>query len=218
MNVPFATAMQQVPNRDVSNMLAKIARALDKRAAFEASKAPHKLHVELMAADKQMRGNKTLARFYAVLDASPDLILNRERKEGYRANLKTVRKVRGLSEFMAGENGKINGVCKALFAATILAARMGTEWVSNNDAEKLLLALPLDSMNGELRDALAELSGLNIRDAKEARNQACQFRTAFENLGCYFVSRSNPDDMNANGIRANLESPLMFSLANRWGL
>lgn len=217
MQNTFANNMAAIPAPTVSAMLKRVARALDKRASFEAAKSS-RLNVELLAADKQMRGNKTLARFYCVLGADPDLVLNRERKAGFRANLKTVRKVRLLAEFMAGEHSKINGVCKALFAATILANRLGQPWVSNNDAEKLLLSMPVESMGAELKEALSELKGLNIRDAKESRNQACQFRTAFENLGCYYVAKSNPDDLDDRGIIANMDSPLMFSLANRWGL
>lgn len=218
LNNSFASAMASTSQQKVSGMIARMGRALDHRAAYEAAKAPNKFHVELAAADKQMRGNKTLARFYCVLDANPDVVLNRERIAGYRANLKTVRKVRGLAEYMEGQHGKINGVCKALFAATILAARMDIYWISNNDAEKLLSSVPLKGMHPELKKALEELSGLNIRDAKEARNQACQFRTAFENLGCYFVSRDDENNLSSNGIRANLTNPLIMALSERWGI
>ncbi len=217
-NNSFAAAMASVKPQAVQGMLKRIDRALVEREAFERQKNPHKLHVELEAAKQQMTGNKTLARFYVVLSADPGLILNRVRQDGSRANLKTVRKVRILAEYMAGENGKINGVCKALFAATILAATLNRPWVSNNDAEKLLLALPVETMGQELRQAFDEMKGLNIRNAKESRNQACQFRTAFENLCCYFVTKDNPDALNDRGIYADLNNPLMSALRERWGL
>lgn len=217
INNTFATAMTAVKPQAVIGMLKRVNKALDSRVAFEAAKGT-RANIELASAEKQMRQNKTLAKFYAVLKADPDLVINRVRKDGYRANLKTVRKVRMLAEYMAGQNGKVNGVCKALFAATILAARMGKPWVSNNDAEKLILQLPVESMGAELRAAFEELRGLNVRDPKEARNQACQFRTAFENLGCYFVAKSNIDDADERGIIANMESPLIVALAEKWGI
>jgi hypothetical protein len=214
----FATAMHFVPGPTVRSMISKVRKALDERTAFEEAKKPGKLHVELRDAVKQLDGNALMARFYCVLKADPMEVLNKERKEGYRANLKTVRKVRMTAEYLAGDSTRLNGVCKALFAATILAARLGKPWVSNNDAEKLLLSLPVTTGNAELTAALKELQGMNIENASEARNQACQFRTAFENLNCYRIARGNAKDLSANGIYANLDSPLIMALADRWGI
>jgi hypothetical protein len=213
----FAASMAAHSPQKVTGMIKRVANALAKREAFEQQKAPNALHIELQAAKAQLQGNKTVARLFLSIAADPDVVLNRERKRGYRANLKCIRKVRMLAEYMAGDNGKINGVCKALFAATILAGMSGKPWVSNNDAEKLLLQVPLSDLPQELADALAELRGLNIRDAKEARNQACQFRTAFENLGCYYVCKGNSDNLDQRGIVANNDSPLIQALAQRWG-
>lgn len=215
----FAELMELVSAPKVTAMLKRIDKALETRAIFEQSKKKP-AYIELQAAFEQMEGNKTLARFFAVMDCDPIEYLNKERKRGYRTNLKTVRKVRMLAEYMRGEHGAINGVCKALFAATILAAKHGKPWSSNSEAELLLFGMPTSQFqrNEELWKAYESFSMLNIRSGEEARNQACQFRTAFENLGVYFKSREDEADLSTNGIYADLNNPLIKALACKWSL
>lgn len=214
----FAEMMELIPNQKVSAIIRQIDKALSIRSDFEASKAKP-AYIELEAAKKQMAGNKTLARFFAVMETNPIEFLNLERKAGYRTNLKIVRKVRMLAEYMRGEHGAINGVCKALFAATIIAAKQGSPWTSNNDAEKLLFqAFDAMRFSEEFFRSYETFSRLNIQSPEEARNQACQFRTAFENLGVYFNTRNDENDLSSNGIYADLTNPLIIDLTNRWGL
>lgn len=215
----FQSDMNKVSGPKLAGMVSRINRALDKRIAFEQAKAPKSSHIELKAADKQLRGNKTVAAFLAVLGADPDKMLNNERKAGYRSNLKAIRKIRMLAEYMAGEHGAVNGVVKALFAATILAAKNNSPWTSNKDAEQILLGLAdRTDMPTELLCSVVNFTSLNILDPSEARNQACQFRTAFENLGVFFFSREDANNLSSNGIYADLNNPLIKALANKWGL
>lgn len=208
--------MDDVPGNQVGGMVRRINTALDKRYAFERANKPSSPLIEMREADTQLRGNSTVARFLIVLGADPEVMLNRVRKDGYRSNLKAMRKVRMLAEYMAGHHGKINGVVKALFAASIIAAKENHPWVSNSDAEAILLRL--QTSNPELLSSIAAFTALRIKSASEARNQACQFRTAFENLKVFYSSRDDETDLSSNGVRASMVSPLIQALAHRWGL
>src|SRR5689334_14976642 len=135
----FQKAMHDVSGPKAASMVRKINLALEKRYAFERENKPNSPLVEMRDAYTQLHGNTNVARFLCVLEAEPDVMLNRVRKDGYRSNLKAIRKIRMLAEYMAGEHGRINGVTKALFAASIIAARENQPWVSNSDAEAILL-------------------------------------------------------------------------------
>lgn len=214
----FKEQMESIPSTQVASMVRSINAALNHREAYERQKAPNGAHVELRDVIGMLRGNSTVARFLIVLGADPDVMLNKQRKAGYRANLKPIRKIRMLAEYMAGEHGAVNGVVKALFAATIMAAKLKTYWLSNDELERILARIPLMDVPEELRVSIQAWNAVNIKSGAESRNQACQFRTAFENLGCYIKSREDMADLNKSGIYANMNNPLIQDLAKRWNL
>lgn len=214
----FKQLMDQQPSQKVASMTHQLNQAFKNRETYERQKNPLGSHIELNSVKRQLVGNALVARFLCTLKADPDIMLNKQRKAGYRANLKAIRKIRMLAEYMAGKGHAINGVCKALFAATILANKFKMAWLSNAECEKILAQMDLKEFPEELRLSIEEFNKTSISDPMEVRNQACQFRTAFENLGIYFMTRDDADNNNNIGIYGDMANPLMQDLAVRWGL
>lgn len=218
MQNDFAKAMAELPSQRVASMVHAINKALDRRIDFEVTKNPNAAHIELREADKQIRNNATFARFLLVCGADPDTILNKVRKQGQRANLKNIRKLRMLAEYCAGKHGAINAVTKSLLASTIVAANRQIPWLSNAEQVRILSDMRLNLLPDEIAQSIMQFNHKYLKSSAESQNQASQFRTAFENLGCYTKSREDDDNFSQTGIHANINHPLMSYLNNRWNL
>lgn len=217
-NQTLPNAIAKMNASKVNASLRRVEKSLAKREAFEIQKAPHNPHIELRRAARYLRGNKTFAAFMAAIGADSDLFLNRERKLGYRSNLKGVQKVKSLVEYITGRSKKFDRVSLALFASSIIAAKRGIDWISNQEQEKILSSLPVDSLPPEVADAIRHYQYKYMRIEGDSRNQACQFRTTFDNLGCYEFSKADTPDANLNGIEVNLDSPVIQFLSAKWEL
>lgn len=214
---PLPQVMNGFRSRQVESMLHKIDAQLIERRAFEETARPNKTHIELREAEKQLRGNETVARFFLANSVDPSRVLNWTRKDGYRSNLKGIRKLRKLCEFVANY-GSIDRVSKALFAATIIAANRGCGWISNSQQELILSDLPVSTLPQELREAVSEWQNRYMSLTHESRNQSCQWRTTYENCGAYAMSAQDTVNGQELGVTVNMDSPLVQYLNNRWKL
>lgn len=217
-NNTLPALMKAVSNKDAGNMKARIKKAFHKREAFELKKEPNGTHIELRRAERFLLDNDNLARMLVVLNADPDLMLNRERKEGYRSNLKGFQKIKSLLQYIVGESLSFERVSLALFASTIIAAKSGIERISNVEQELVLSNVPVSSFPKELQSAIEDYKHKFMRLRGDSRNQSCQFRTTFDNLGAYTFDSADSSDKNGKGIIVNMESPLIQYLAARWKL
>jgi hypothetical protein len=207
-----------VKPQTVTGMVKRINKALEEREAFERLKAPHSAHIEFRRARSFLANNRGFAAFLCALNVDPDHLLNRVRKDGYRANLKGVRKLKNLYQYVTGKTRSFERVSLALFASSIVAAKRGINWINNNEQELILSSLPVSSLPDEVQEAIKDYQHKYMRIEGDSRNQACQFRTTYDNLGCYFVSRDDVDDSNRQGIHINLDSPVIQFLSKKWEL
>lgn len=211
-------AMASVHPNAVNAMVRRINKAIADREAFEVQKLPHGSHIELRRAKAYLVNNRTLAAFLSVCGADPDKMVNRTRKDGYRSNLKGIKKLRNLVDYVTGKTRSFERVSLALFASSIIAAKRGIKWISNTEQELILSSLDVTSLPQDVRDAIKHYQNAYLRIEGDSRNQACQFRTTFDNLGCYFFSREDVEDANRLGIMINQDSPVIQYLASQWEL
>lgn len=205
----------------VSAMVERINTALFERATFERSKRPHNSHIELRRVASAFADSRTVAAFLLALDANPHLMFNRVRKAGTRSDLKGLLKVRRLIDYvMGGDTAKdLDAVSKALFAATILAALNGVEWIASPEQELVLSNVRIESLPAELQSAVFEYQAKHMRVEGDSRPQSCRFRTTYANMGMYTFMRDDMDDNDYTlGISVNLSNPLIQYLAHTWGL
>lgn len=203
----------------VNAMVERINSALKDRAFFERAKAPNSSHVELRRIVAQFMHNKTVAAFFIVCGADPALIFNRERKAGTRANLKGLKKVKQLIDYVTGKTNAFETVSKALFAATIIAALKGCKWIASPEQELILSDESVSSLPEEISTAIYSYQHKHMTIEGDSRPQSCQFRTTFNNLGMYSYSREEFDSCDYTlGINVNLGHPVIEYLATRWNL
>jgi len=204
---------------EVEAMTARINAALKERALFERAKNPNGSHVELRRVVAQFMHNKTFAAFLMVCGANPELLFNRERKAGSRANLKGFSKVRQLLDYITGKTNAFEIVSKALFAASIIAALKGIYWIASPEQELILSDESVNSLPQEIREAIYKYQHKHMTVEGDSRNQSCQFRTTFSNLGMYSFSRDEFDNSDYTmGINVDLNHPVIQYLINRWQL
>lgn len=218
MNVNLKDVVSTVPGRDIANMKRRIEKALKEREAFERAKSPNGAHIELERAKNYILNNRRFAAFMVATNSDPNELLNRSRKVGYRANLKGIKKVKMLCDYVTGRTKVFERTSLALFASTIIAALRGINWISNNEQELILSNLDVGSLPKDVQEAIAEYKHKYMSISGDSRNQSCQFRTTFENLGCFYQSREDCDDMNRLGIGVNLDNPIIQHLIERWNL
>lgn len=216
INLPEAIAA--VPTKEVTAMLRRIMAELNKRQEFETLKEPFGSHVVLKQTIAMLRGNRRFAAFLCVIGADPAEMFNRTRKEGTRADLKGIKKVKMLVDYVTGRTGAFERVSLALFAATIIAAKKGVKWVSNAEQELILSSLDITSLPEEVQDAIKAYQHKYMRIHGDSRPQSCRFRTTFSNLGAFMFSREDQDDKNRLGIMVNMDSPIVRYLTDRWEL
>lgn len=203
----------------VTAMVERINLALKKRADFELSKKPNGTHIELRRVAGKFADSRGIAAFLHCIDADPDLMFNRVRKDGTRSNLKGLQKVRKLYEFIVGDTGAVETVTCALFASTIIAARMGVNWVSSAEQEFILSSEKVKSLPAKVRDAIYAYQHKHMTLEGDSRSQSCQFRTTFSNLGAYYFAREEFDESDYSlGISINLKSPIVQFLSDAWEL
>lgn len=206
----------------VTAMNDRIFAALEERGEFERLKAPHGSHIEFRrAADALygLQGNNRVSAFLVALNADPDLMLNRVRKDGTRSNLKGFTKIRKLVDYVTGKTQRLETVTLALFASTIIAAQMGVEWIASPEQELILSPEKVQSLPVEVQAAIRDFQHKHMRLTGDSRPQACQFRTTFENLGCFHQLRDNfYDNAYTFGISVVPSNPLVSYLSSRWGL
>lgn len=210
--------MASFPKQAVTGMVRRIETAYKEREAFEFEKSPNGSHIELRKARAIVMHNPRLAAFLLACDVDPQELLNKSRKEGTRANLKGIKKIKTLLDFVTGKSRVFERVSLALFASTIIAANRGIGWISNAEQELILSNLPVGSLPTELQAAVADYKHRYMSITGDSRNQSCQFRTTFSNLNCFFFSREDCDDMNRLGIMVNMDSPIIQFLNKRWNL
>jgi hypothetical protein len=199
-------------------MLRKLENEMSKREAFEVAKAPNAPLIELRRAKQTIIGNRRFAAFMAAISADPSELLNKVRKEGYRSNLKGIQKVKSLVEYVNGRSNKFDRVSLALFAVSIIAAKKGIDWISNEQQMFILSSLDVPGIPEEVREAVRYYQAKHLTLAGDAANQACQFRTTFNNLGLFTYANRDVEERNLNGIQVNLNSPVIQYLSARWKL
>jgi hypothetical protein len=216
--VDLPSMISAVPQADVTAMVTRLNRAMDARERFERSKAPNGSHIELRRAKAFLRGNRRLAAFLCVTGSDPDEMINRTRKEGTRANLKGFQKLKKLLDYVTNRSLVFERVSLALFASTIIAANKGIGWISSQEQELILSNVPVSSLSKEIQDAIASYKHKYMTLEGDSRNQSCQFRTTFSNLGMFFFAREDTEEANSLGIMVNMESPVIQYLNQRWNL
>lgn len=203
----------------VSAMVNRIMEALREREAFERAKKPNGSHIALRKAFNAFAYNRRVAAFLLVIGANPQVMFNRSRQQGSRANLNGFMKVRKLIDYITGEEETFERVSLALFAATIIAANMGKGWIANPEQELILSSEKVESLPPAIRDAIRDYQHKYMSLTGDSRFQACQFRTTFNNMGIYHYMREDFDNSEyANGILVNMESPVVQFLNDRWNL
>lgn len=196
----------------INAMVKHIEKAYKDREAFEMEKNPHGSHIELRRAKNLIVNNRRFAAFLATVGINPETLLNKSRKLDTRANLKGIKKLRMLCDYITGETRVFERVSLALFAATIIAANRGINWISNAEQELILSNLPVSSLPDELQKAIEEYKHKYMFIGGDSRNQSCQFRTTFANMDCFYFSREDTADSNRLGIGVNMESPIIQHL------
>ncbi len=202
----------------INAMIKRIEKAYKEREAFEYSKNPNGSHIELRRAKNLIVGNRRFAAFLSAIGACPDKLLNKSRKLDTRANLKGIKKISMLCDYITGESRIFERVSLALFASTIIAALKGTQWISNAEQELILSNVPVQSLPHEVQAAIHDYKHKYMSLAGDSRNQSCQFRTTFENLNCFYFSREDTIDSNRLGIGVLLDSPVITYLIDKWNL
>lgn len=202
----------------INAMVKRIEKAFKERESFEYSKNPNGSHIELRRAKNLILNNRRFAAFLIAVNACPDKLLNKSRKLDTRANLKGIKKIRMLCDYITGETRIFERVSLALFASTIIAALKGVQWISNSEQELILSNVPVQSLPSEVQAAIADYKHRYMSLAGDSRNQSCQFRTTFENLDCFYFSREDTLDSNRLGIGVNLNNPIITYLVDRWNL
>lgn len=216
--ISLRDAIAAVPSIKTTNMVKAIHKALVERECFEKAKSPNGSHIELERAKAMLAHNRRFAAFMVATNNNPNELLNSTRKAGTRANLKGIKKVRMLVDYITGKTNIFERVSLALFASTIIAAQKGIEWISNAEQELILSNLDVSSLPNEVQEAINAYKHKYMWIGGDSRNQSCQFRTTFNNLGCFYQSREDCDDMNRGGIGVNLNHPVIDYLATRWNL
>lgn len=203
----------------VSAMVERVNNAIEKRGAFEWQKKRNSSHVLFRKVAAQFSDSRTVAAFLVALNADPDLMFNRERKAGTRANLKGFAKVRQLIDYTTGKSDAFERVSLALFASTIIAANKGTTWIASPEQELILSSEKVNSLPTEVREAIKEYQHKHMTLEGDSRNESCRFRTTFANLGLYSMTREEFDNVDYTmGIRVDLKNPLIQYLSKRWKL
>jgi hypothetical protein len=217
-NVDLPALINAVPPQEVTAMVHRINLALEARERFERSRTPHGSHIELRRAKAFLRNNRRLAAFLVVCGADPSEMLNKVRKAGSRSDLKGFQKLKRLVDYCTGRSQVFERVSLALFASTIIAANRGIGWISSTEQELILSNVPVGSLPAEVQTAIEEYKHRYMRLEGDSRPQACRFRTTFENLGLYYMSREDSDDTSSLGINVNMDSPVIQYLNQRWEL
>lgn len=222
MNMSFPALVADIQQNKpelVSSMVERINSALLERAKFERQNKPNGSHIEFRRVANQFNDSRTVAAFLIALNASPEIMFNRERKAGTRADLKGLQKVRKLIDYVTGRTTVIDTVTKALFAATIIAAKMGIEWIASPEQEMILSDSRIKSLPNDVREAIADYQLRHMSLEGDSRPQSCRFRTTFANLGLYQFHRDEFDNSDSTlGISVNLDNPLIQYLTLRWDL
>jgi hypothetical protein len=204
---------------EVDAMVKRVNAALEERAAYERAKSPSGSHIELRKVLGAFYNARTAAAFFVALKVDPDLMFNRSRKEGTRANLKGFTKVRKLIDFVTGRTKVFERVSLALFASTIIAARMGVEWIASPEQELILSKESVQSLPTPIQEAISEYKHKHMTLTGDSRPQACQFRTTFQNLGIFEFYRDEFDNVDYTlGITVNMDSPLVDYLTKTFHL
>jgi hypothetical protein len=218
-NVSLPDAIKAVPKREAAKMIKRINKAVLDRATFEREKSPNGSHVELRRVANLYVDSDRIARFLVVLGADPDLMFNRVRKDGTRSNLKGLKKVSGLVDYVTGKTGAIETVTKALFAGTIIAALKGVTWVASQEQEFILSSEKVASMPLEIREAIYAYQHKHMTIEGDSRPQSCAFRTTFANIGVFHYMREDFDNTAYTmGVVINMDSPVVQYLVERWEL
>lgn len=206
-------------SNEVQTMKKRIEKAIYDRALFERQKAPNASHVELRRVAGDFINSTNAAAFFVLLNADPDLIFNRVRKEGTRASLKGLRKIKCLIDYIMGNKDTLDIVSKALFASTIVAANKGVEWIASPEQEYILSPESVNSLPKDIREAIYTFQHKHMTIEGDARHAASHFRTTFANLGFYTYAREEFDNSSYQmGIVIDLHNPVIIYLNERWGL
>lgn len=204
--------------KEVTAMVGRVNTALYERATFERSKKPHGSHVELRRVANMYADSRNMAAFLHVIGADPQVMFNKVRKDGTRANLKGLQKVRKLCDFIL-EDKPLDMPSKALFAATIIANRMGAKWISSNEQEFILSSESVESLPADIRNAIYAYQHKHMTIEGDSRPQSCTFRTTYANLGAYHYAREEFDNSEYSlGIMVDTTSPIIQHLTATWEL
>ena len=208
--------MAKLPPKKVSNMVEALNANYAERWLYELGKRPNASHTWLRRA-AWVRNNESFARFMLALNADPANLLNRERIAGARSDLKGLDKIKALYRYTTGKTNKLGKLEAALFALTIIAANKGYAWISNAQLELVLSTLDITSLSDEVAGPLEAWRNLSI-DPMNARQEACRWRTSFENLNCYSIETAKDQQTSQAGVVIDLANPLIDALNERWQL
>lgn len=206
-------------SREVDSMVKRINSALLERANFEREKAPHKSHVELRRVAAQFADSRNVAAFFVALNVDPWIMFNKVRKNGWRTNLKGLQKVRRLVDYVMGNKPTLDMDSTALFAATIIAANKGIEWISSSEQEFILSSESINSLPKDIAKTIHEFQSKRMTIEGGSRPHSCEWRTTYANMGLYTYSREEVgEDDYSLGVHIDLTNPLIIFLNETWGL
>ena len=203
-----------------------IMTAFDKRGSFVSSRNVNSGMTDSDSRDyttikKHLKGSiKNVARVLAVANIKADLIFNRERVTGQRANMKAILKVLQACDLLCGNRDKkgLQKVVRCFIGASILATCKGKEVLTTDDQMNVLSSgtISPNDMSQELIDAIkeAEYKHGSMSKTGGAGTQSSQMRTILDNLNALDYIKVD----NTNGIRINLQSPVTVGFANAFGI
>lgn len=196
-----------------------IVKAIATRQEYETAKGTG-WHIELFKLEKKLENRdimKAFARLLCLANASPDRIFNYERQVNSRANIKGIVKILNLALYLDNYTGNLDRVTLTLFYLTISSALAGQDYVNNHETELQLFGHSYSTLPPEIAEKLRKIFAAR-RGVNDCRNEACQFRTAFENLGIFAKESVERGLRTDKGIRIDLESPIVRALIDRWNL
>lgn len=212
----------QVSVQKVNAVIKEIDTAFEKRGKFISA-----LNVETGKTDSESKdyaaitrhlknGKANLARVLAVSGISADLLFNRVRNEGQRANMKAILKAIQASDLLCGNLSSkgIQRVTQCFIGASIVATVHGKDYLTTEEQKKILsnATISNNSMKPELIDAIKEYRHTVMSSGRDT--QSSQMRTILDNLNaCSYVKIDGE-----NAIKLNLASPIIRGFANAFGI
>jgi hypothetical protein len=212
----FIQSINAIDEQACAAMRTRINSSFAAREQFETKMNPESETKADLINAKQKWASRAVERVFTALNIDPDMLVNIQRKANQRANLKALRKISGVCEFLLN-GSKLEKVVISFFVSTLIAHRNGIDWISNQDQYAILSSAKLNRFPQFVQDAVTDYQHKFMTEGKFT--QASQMRTAFENVGIYqIVTRYDNNNNAMSGITLKDSHPLLIALADKLGV